>query len=151
MLQYRQIDGGFLVQEADSLVDPESEWKIVTQKQPTAEQFAELRFGWAMVRHVRSNAITLSKDRALVGVGAGQMSRVDSVEIAIRKAGDRAKGSVLASDAFFPFGDSIVLAAQAGVTAIIQPGGSKRDEEVIAACNQHGLSMVFTGRRHFKH
>ena len=151
VLQYRQIDGGFLVQEADALADPEVEWKVVTQKQPTAEQLAELRFGWAVVRHVRSNAITLNKDRALVGVGAGQMSRVDSVEIAIRKAGDRARGSVLASDAFFPFGDSIVLAARAGVTAIIQPGGSKRDDEVIAACNQHGLPMVFTGRRHFRH
>jgi phosphoribosylaminoimidazolecarboxamide formyltransferase/IMP cyclohydrolase len=104
-----------------------------------------------MVRHVKSNAITLSEDRALVGVGAGQMSRVDSVEIAIRKAGDRARGSVLASDAFFPFPDSIGLAAKAGVVAIIQPGGSKRDDEVIAACNEHGLPMLFTGRRHFKH
>jgi phosphoribosylaminoimidazolecarboxamide formyltransferase/IMP cyclohydrolase len=150
-LQYRPIDGGFLVQEADSDLDAESEWKAVTNRQPTAEQLAELRFGWAMVRHVKSNAITLSKDRALVGVGAGQMSRVDSVEIAIRKAGDRVRGSVLASDAFFPFPDSIALAAKAGIVAVIQPGGSKRDDEVIAACNQHGLPMVFTGRRHFKH
>ncbi|MEX2141701.1 MAG: bifunctional phosphoribosylaminoimidazolecarboxamide formyltransferase/IMP cyclohydrolase [Pirellulales bacterium] len=150
-LQYRHIDGGFLVQESDTADDPESEWKCVTKNRPTEEQLAELRFGWVMVRHVKSNAITLSKDRALVGVGAGQMSRVDSVEIAIRKAGDRARGSVLASDAFFPFGDSIVLAAKAGVAAIIQPGGSKRDEEVIAACNEHGLPMIFTGRRHFKH
>jgi phosphoribosylaminoimidazolecarboxamide formyltransferase/IMP cyclohydrolase len=150
-LQYRQIDGGFLVQESDALDDPEIEWKVVTKKEPTAEQLAELRFGWAMVRHVRSNAITLSRQRALVGVGAGQMSRVDSVELAIRKAGERSRGSVLASDAFFPFGDSIVLAAQAGVAAVIQPGGSKRDDEVIAACNEHRLAMVFTGRRHFKH
>jgi phosphoribosylaminoimidazolecarboxamide formyltransferase/IMP cyclohydrolase len=150
-LQYRPIDGGFLVQEADSDLDPESEWKAVTNRQPTAEQLAELRFGWAMVRHVKSNAITLSKDRALVGVGAGQMSRVDSVEIAIRKAGDRARGSVLASDAFFPFPDSIALAAKAGVVAVIQPGGSKRDDDVVAACNEHGLPMIFTGRRHFKH
>ena len=150
-LQYRPIDGGFLVQEADSDLDAESEWKSVTNRQPTAEQLAELRFGWAMVRHVKSNAITLSKDRALVGVGAGQMSRVDSVEIAIRKAGDRVRGSVLASDAFFPFPDSIALAAKAGIVAVIQPGGSKRDDEVIAACNQHGLPMIFTGRRHFKH
>jgi phosphoribosylaminoimidazolecarboxamide formyltransferase/IMP cyclohydrolase len=151
VLQYRQIDGGFLVQEADTDDDPESEWKVVTNTQPTAEQRSELRFGWAIVRHVKSNAITLSKERALVGVGAGQMSRVDSVEIAIRKAGDRARGSVLASDAFFPFGDSIGLAAKSGVAAIIQPGGSKRDEEVIAACNEYGLPMIFTGRRHFKH
>jgi phosphoribosylaminoimidazolecarboxamide formyltransferase/IMP cyclohydrolase len=149
--QYRQIDGGFLVQRPDSEEDPESEWKVVTEKQPTFEQMAELRFGWAIVRHVKSNAITLSKQCALVGVGAGQMSRVDSVEIAIRKAGDRARGSVLASDAFFPFGDSIALAAQAGVSAIIQPGGSKRDDEVIVTCNQHQLPMVFTGRRHFRH
>ena len=95
MHQFRHIDGGFLVQEADTAEDPESEWKYVTQKRPTDEQLVELRFGWAMVRHVKSNAITLSKDRALVGVGAGQMSRVDSVEIAIRKAGERARGSVL--------------------------------------------------------
>jgi phosphoribosylaminoimidazolecarboxamide formyltransferase/IMP cyclohydrolase len=150
-LQYRQIDGGFLVQDGDTLDDPEGEWKVVTRKQPSAEQLDELRFGWAMVRHVKSNAITLSKNRALVGVGAGQMSRVDSVEIAIRKAGERARGSVLASDAFFPFGDSIAIAAKAGVSAIIQPGGSKRDDEVIAACNEHGLPMIFSGRRHFKH
>ncbi len=151
LLQLRPIDGGFLIQESDTAEDPESEWKCVTAKQPSSEQLAELRFGWAMVRHVKSNAITLSKDRALLGVGAGQMSRVDSVEIAIRKAGERVRGSVLASDAFFPFGDSIVLAAKAGVAAVIQPGGSKRDDEVIAACNEHGLAMIFTGRRHFKH
>ncbi len=139
------------MQDGDTRDDPEAEWKVVTQEQPTPEQFAELRFGWAMVRHVKSNAITLSRDRALVGVGAGQMSRVDSVENAIRKAGERSLGSVLASDAFFPFGDSIAIAAKAGVAAIIQPGGSKRDDEVIAACNEHALPMIFTGRRHFKH
>jgi phosphoribosylaminoimidazolecarboxamide formyltransferase/IMP cyclohydrolase len=150
-LSFRHIDGGFLVQESDTAEDAESEWKCVTEKKTSPEQLAELRFGWSMVRHVKSNAITLSKDLALVGVGAGQMSRVDSVEIAIRKAGERARGSVLASDAFFPFGDSIALAAKAGVAAIIQPGGSKRDDEVIAACNEHGLPMIFTGRRHFKH
>jgi phosphoribosylaminoimidazolecarboxamide formyltransferase/IMP cyclohydrolase len=110
-----------------------------------------LKFAWAMVRQVKSNAIVLSKDRMLIGVGAGQMSRVDSTQIAIAKAGERAKGSVLASDAFFPFGDSIPPAAAAGVAAIIQPGGSKRDDEVIAACNEHGIAMIFTGRRHFKH
>jgi phosphoribosylaminoimidazolecarboxamide formyltransferase/IMP cyclohydrolase len=150
-LQYREINGGFLVQEGDFCGDPEHEWKIVTKAQPTPQQLAELRFGWAMVRHVKSNAIVLAKDRSLVGVGAGQMSRVDSVEIAIRKAGQRASGSVLASDAFFPFGDSIAIAAKAGIVAIIQPGGSMRDNEVIAACDEHGLTMVFTGRRHFKH
>ena len=112
---------------------------------------ADLRFAWEMVRHVKSNAIVLCKDRMLLGTGAGQMSRVDSTEIAIKKAGDRAEGSVLGSDAFFPFPDSIEKAAAAGVTAVIQPGGSKNDEASIAACNQHGMAMIFTGRRHFKH
>ena len=112
----------------------------------------ELAFGWHMVRFVKSNAITLSKNETLVGVGAGQMSRVDSVEIAIRKAGsERAQHSVLASDAFFPFADSIAVAAEAGVKAIVQPGGSVRDEEVIEACREHSIAMVFTGRRHFRH
>jgi len=112
---------------------------------------ADLRFGWSIVRHVKSNAIVLAKDNALIGCGAGQMSRVDSVEIAIQKAGDRAKGSILASDAFFPFPDSIHRAAAAGIAAIIQPGGSVRDEEAVAAANEHGIPMIFTGRRHFKH
>ncbi len=149
--QLRFIDGGVLVQESDVLVDPEHEWKVVTTKQPTNQQMEELRFGWTVVRHVKSNAITLSKNLAICGVGAGQMSRVDSVDIAIQKAGDRVDGSVLASDAFFPFPDSIEKAAQAGVAAIIQPGGSKKDGEVIAACDALGIPMVFTGRRHFKH
>jgi phosphoribosylaminoimidazolecarboxamide formyltransferase/IMP cyclohydrolase len=112
---------------------------------------ADLRFGWAIVRHVKSNAIVVCKDRMLLGVGAGQMSRVDSTEIAIKKAGDRVRGAVLASDAFFPFPDSIQKAAEAGIAAIIQPGGSVKDQEVIDACNQAGLPMIFTGRRHFKH
>ena len=110
-----------------------------------------MRFGWSVVRHVKSNAIVLARDTALIGCGAGQMSRVDSVEIAIQKAGPRAKGSILASDAFFPFADSIPKAFAAGVAAIIQPGGSVRDEEVISSANEHGIPMIFTGRRHFKH
>ena len=118
-----------------SAPDPEAEWKVVTERQPRDEQWADLRFAWAIVRHVKSNAIVLAKDGMLLGTGAGQMSRVDSVEIAIKKAGERAAGSVLASDAFFPFADSIDRAAAAGVAAIIQPGGSRRDDEVIAACN----------------
>jgi phosphoribosylaminoimidazolecarboxamide formyltransferase/IMP cyclohydrolase len=104
-----------------------------------------------MVRFVKSNAISLSKDRMLVGVGAGQMSRVDAVEISIKKAGERSKGSILASDAFFPFADSIEVAAKAGVAAIIQPGGSVRDQEVVDACNQHKIPMILTGNRHFRH
>ena len=148
---YRRVSGGLLVQTADSLPDPEAEWQVVTKTAPSDAQWVELRFAWNLVRHVKSNAIVLSKDRALCGVGAGQMSRVDSVNIAIQKAGPRAAGSVLGSDAFFPFADSIELAAKAGVAAFIQPGGSRNDEEVIAACNQHGLPMIFTGRRHFKH
>jgi len=149
--QYRQIEGGFLVQQSDVLPDPPGEWTIPTKVQPTDAQRADLLFAWAVVRHVKSNAIVLAKERMLLGTGAGQMSRVDSVEIAIKKAGPRATLSVLASDAFFPFGDSIEAAAAAGVAAVIQPGGSKKDDEVIAACDRHGLPMIFTGRRHFKH
>ena len=149
--QYRQIEGGLLVQEGDVHDDPESEWKVVTDMQPTDEQLSELRFAWAVVRHVKSNAIVITQGGALRGAGAGQMSRVDSVEIAIRKSGEHTRGAAMASDAFFPFADSIHQAAAAGIAAIIQPGGSRRDDEVIAACNQHGISMIFTGRRHFKH
>ncbi len=147
----RYLDGGLLVQDADVAPDPEADWKIVTQAAPPDSLLDDLRFAWAIVRHVKSNAIVLCHDSALCGVGAGQMSRVDSVEIAIRKAGERARGAVLASDAFFPFPDSIHQAAEAGIAAVIQPGGSVRDDEVIAACDQYGLSMIFTGRRHFKH
>jgi phosphoribosylaminoimidazolecarboxamide formyltransferase/IMP cyclohydrolase len=150
-IAYRQIEGGMLVQQADVLTDPENEWKTVTEKQPDPRSLNDLKFAWAVVRHVKSNAISLAKDGMLIGCGAGQMSRVDSVEIAIQKAGQRAPGGVLASDAFFPFPDSIHRAAAAGVIAIIQPGGSVKDAEVIAACNEHGLPMIFTGRRHFKH
>ena len=149
--QFRQIDGGMLCQAADDLADNPSQWNVVTEAQPSDALRDDLAFAWTVCRHVKSNAIVLAKDCLLVGVGAGQMSRVDSVEIAIRKAGDRAAGSVLASDAFFPFDDSIHAAAEAGIQAIIQPGGSRRDDEVIAACNQHQLPMIFTGNRHFRH
>ena len=148
---FRCIDGGLLVQEADIVSDQYEAWTVATASQPNDTQLAELRFAWAVVRHVKSNAIVLCRDQSLVGAGAGQMSRVDSVQIAIRKAAARAQDSVLASDAFFPFPDSIHEAAAAGVSAIIQPGGSRRDQEVIDACNEHKLPMVFTGRRHFKH
>jgi phosphoribosylaminoimidazolecarboxamide formyltransferase / IMP cyclohydrolase len=148
---YRFLDGGLLMQEADVLADPEDLWKVVTEAKPADAQWPDLRVAWEMVRHVKSNAIVVCKDGMLLGAGAGQMSRVDSVEIAIKKAGDRVAGAVLGSDAFFPFPDSIERAAAAGITAVIQPGGSKGDEGVIAACNQHGIAMVFTSRRHFKH
>ena len=149
--QLRQIEGGMLVQQSDTLEDPESDWKFVTAGDIEDRLWADLRFAWAVVRHVKSNAIVVARERALLGTGAGQMSRVDSVEIALKKAGARARGGVLASDAFFPFADSIPQAAAAGIAAIIQPGGSRRDDEVIAACNEHKIPMVFTGRRHFKH
>ncbi len=149
--QFRCVEGGVLMQEADIQTDPEAQWQVVTKTQPQAQQLDDLRFAWAIVRHVKSNAIALCKDQMLLGAGAGQMSRVDSVEIAVKKAGDRVVGSVLGSDAFFPFPDSIEEAAAAGVKAIIQPGGSKRDSEVIEACDKHSLPMIFTGRRHFKH
>jgi phosphoribosylaminoimidazolecarboxamide formyltransferase/IMP cyclohydrolase len=148
---YRCLEGGMLMQDADVLPDPEELWQVVTQQKPSVAQMADLRFAWEIVRHVKSNAIVLAKDCMLLGAGAGQMSRVDSTKIAIEKAGDRSAGSVLASDAFFPFPDSIEAAAAAGVCAIIQPGGSKKDDEVIAACNNKGIPMIFTGRRHFKH
>jgi phosphoribosylaminoimidazolecarboxamide formyltransferase/IMP cyclohydrolase len=149
--ELRQISGGMLWQKADDLPDDETEWKVVTRTRPTEAQQADLRFAWEVCRHVKSNAIVLVKDLAVVGVGAGQMSRVDAVEIALHKAGDRARGAVLASDAFFPFADSIEQAAAAGIAAVIQPGGSRRDEDVIAASNRHGVPMILTGRRHFRH
>lgn len=150
-LACRFLTGGLLVQQADNQPDPEDEWKVITEAHPTEVQRNDLRFAWEMVRHVKSNAIVIAKDRMLLGAGAGQMSRIDSVEISIQKAGDRIAGAVMASDAFFPFPDSIERAAAAGITAIIQPGGSRGDDKVIEACNAHQIPMVFTGRRHFKH
>ncbi|MFT7638517.1 MAG: phosphoribosylaminoimidazolecarboxamide formyltransferase/IMP cyclohydrolase, partial [Pirellulaceae bacterium] len=149
--QFRFLEGGVLLQAPDIEADPEEDWKIVTAAQPDDAMLNDLKFAWDICRHVKSNAIVICKDGMLLGAGAGQMSRVDSVDISISKAGDRVQGSVLASDAFFPFPDSIHKAAAAGVAAIIEPGGSKKDDEVIAACNEHGLPMIFTGRRHFKH
>lgn len=150
-LAHRFISGGLLVQDADRQPAASLQWNTVTETAVADEIWDDVHFAWEMVRHVKSNAIVLGRDTSLVGVGAGQMSRVDSVEIAIEKADERSRGSVLASDAFFPFPDSIEAAADAGVVAIIQPGGSRKDQEVIDACNDHGLPMVFTGRRHFKH
>jgi phosphoribosylaminoimidazolecarboxamide formyltransferase/IMP cyclohydrolase len=123
----------------------------VTEKQPTEEQLAELAFALTIVKHVKSNAIVLTKNRQLIGVGAGQMNRVGAARIAIAQAKERTKGAVLASDAFFPFRDTVDEAARAGIAAIVQPGGSLRDKESIDACNEYGIPMVFTGMRHFKH
>ncbi|MEZ6049105.1 MAG: bifunctional phosphoribosylaminoimidazolecarboxamide formyltransferase/IMP cyclohydrolase [Planctomycetaceae bacterium] len=150
-LDYRRVAGGLLVQERDLGADPRELWKVVTERQPTDQEWLDLIFGWNVCRHVKSNAIVYVKDESLVGVGAGQMSRLDSAFIAAHKAGERSQGGVVASDAFFPFRDGIDQAAGAGIKAAIQPGGSRRDDEVIAACNEHGIAMVFTERRHFKH
>ena len=147
----RKLVGGLLVQERDiKMITPE-ELKCVTEKQPTDEEIKSLMFAWKCVKHVKSNAIVYARGTELVGVGAGQMSRVDSSKIGALKAQKELKGAVLASDAFFPFRDGIDAAAEVGVAAVIQPGGSIRDEEVIAAANEHGIAMVFTGMRHFKH
>jgi len=147
----RPILGGLLVQEADAGPDDEGAWQVPTRRAPTAAEWADLRFAWAAVRHVKSNAIVLARGRALVGVGAGQPNRLGSVRIAVETAGERAVGAALASDAFFPFADGLAAAAAAGATAVIQPGGSVRDGEVIAAADAAGVAMVFTGRRHFRH
>ena len=148
---YRRVSGGLLVQDRDLEPDPTDEWKVVTQARPASEQQRDLNFAWLVCKHVKSNAIVFAKDGSIVGVGAGQMSRLDSSQIAADKAGDRSRGGVVASDAFFPFRDGVDEAAKAGITAVIQPGGSRNDQEVIEACNEHGMTMIFTGRRHFKH
>ncbi|MDR0869845.1 MAG: bifunctional phosphoribosylaminoimidazolecarboxamide formyltransferase/IMP cyclohydrolase, partial [Planctomycetaceae bacterium] len=148
---FRPLEGGALLQEADILKDPEEQWTVVTETKPSPEIMDDVRFAWEIVRNVKSNAITLAKDGMLLGAGAGQMSRVDSVEIAVKKAGGRIKGSVLGSDAFFPFPDSIEKIAQYGIAAVIQPGGSRNDAAVIEACNKFKIPMIFTARRHFKH
>jgi len=145
----RSITGGALVQERDRPRPVEYAWK--TRRLPTDGERSDLEVAWKIVKHVRSNAIVLVKDGQLVGAGAGQMSRVDSVEIAVRKAGERARGAALGSDAFFPFKDGLEAAARAGVTAVAQPGGSRRDDEVIAAADANGVAMAFTGTRHFRH
>ncbi len=147
----RSVAGGFLIQTGDLIAEESKSWRTVTQREPTADEMKNLAFAWRAVKHVKSNAIVVAKDSMLLGMGAGQPSRVDSVEIALKKAGERVAGAVLASDAFFPFPDGVELAAKAGVSAVIEPGGSVRDNEVIEAANRHNVAMVFTGIRHFKH
>ncbi len=150
-LEFRSVDGGVLVQSADELPDEPESWTVVSRRAPTPEELAGLRFAWAVVRGIRSNAIVIANEFQTLGIGAGQMSRVDSCRLAISKASGRLAGSVAASDAFFPFRDGVDLLAQAGVQAIIQPGGSRRDPEVLGAADELGLAMVFTHRRHFRH
>ena len=160
-LMLRQVSGGYLVQDKDNGRLQESDLKVVTKRAPTDREMADMLFAWRVAKHVKSNAIVYVRDGATVGVGAGQMSRVDSCRIAARKAEDMAatlgldapltQGSVVASDAFFPFADGLLTAAEAGATAVIQPGGSMRDDEVIAAADEAGLAMVMTGMRHFRH
>ena len=150
-LDLRPIAGGVLVQGPDDISEEPREWRTVTEREPSAAEMQDLAFAWKAAKHIKSNAIVFAKDRTLVGMGAGQPNRVVSVHLSQRIAGDKAKGAALASDAFFPFPDNIELAAEAGITAIVQPGGSVRDEEVIAAADHAGLAMVFTGVRHFRH
>ena len=149
--EYRRVSGGLLVQDRDDLPQTEDDWRVVTTRQPTEDEMTDLRFAWRVCRHVKSNAIVFAKDGMLLGAGAGQMSRLDSSFIAAMKSGERSQGGVVASDAFFPFRDGIDEAAKAGIKAVIQPGGSRNDDEVIAACNEFGMAMIFTGRRHFRH
>ncbi len=145
------IAGGFLVQTVDDEPDSADKWEVVTENKPTAEQLAEMMFAWKVAKHVKSNAIVVTRDRATIGIGAGQMNRVGAVEIALKQAGEKTQGATLASDGFFPFDDSVRTAAQAGITAIIQPGGSRRDDDSIQAANELGIVMILTGTRHFLH
>jgi phosphoribosylaminoimidazolecarboxamide formyltransferase/IMP cyclohydrolase len=145
------VEGGMLIQDSDTHQLTGEDIKVATERQPTEEELKQLLFAWKVVKHVKSNAITLVRDNMTIGVGAGQMNRVGAAKIAIEQAGEKAKGSVMASDAFFPMGDTVQLAVEAGVTAIIQPGGSIKDDDSIKAANEHGIAMIFTGVRHFKH
>jgi phosphoribosylaminoimidazolecarboxamide formyltransferase/IMP cyclohydrolase len=148
-VEYRTIRGGLVAQERDP--GDEAEWRVVTRRVPTESEMAALHFAWRAVAHVKSNAILLARDEAAVGIGGGLPSRVDAVRLAVSKAGDSARGAVMASDAFFPFPDGVEVAAEAGVTAVVEPGGSVRDEDVIAAADRLGLAMCFSGVRHFRH
>jgi phosphoribosylaminoimidazolecarboxamide formyltransferase/IMP cyclohydrolase len=148
-LYFRSIRGGAIIQQTDE--DPGNAWTVATELAPTDEQMAALRFAWACVQHVKSNAIVVAQADRLLGTGAGQMNRVQSVRLALEQAGEGARGAVLASDAFFPFPDSIETAAVAGIAAIVQPGGSKKDAEVVARANELGIAMCLTGVRHFRH
>ena len=157
-MDMKKVAGGLLIQEHDDTVYDENKFVIATEKVPTAKEIEDLKFAMKVVKHTKSNAIVLAKDASTVGVGPGQTNRITALELAVKYANstegadpDRAKGSVMASDAFFPFNDCVEFAAKSGITAIIQPGGSIRDQDSIDACNKHGIAMIFTGERHFKH
>jgi phosphoribosylaminoimidazolecarboxamide formyltransferase / IMP cyclohydrolase len=145
------VSGGVLLQEHDHLTFEDATITIPTKREPTQQEWADLKLAWKVVKHVKSNAIVLAKDDMTIGIGAGQMNRVGAAKIAIEQAGEKAEGSALGSDAFFPMDDTVEAAAKAGVTAIIQPGGSIRDEDSIKKADEYGITMVFTGVRHFKH
>jgi phosphoribosylaminoimidazolecarboxamide formyltransferase/IMP cyclohydrolase len=149
-LSSKHVTGGLLLQHTDRVED-DSEYELITAGHPSPEERADLLFAWKVAKGVKSNAIVLAKDGATVGIGAGQTSRVEAAELAVKKAGARARGAVAASDAFFPFADGLEALAEAGVRAVIQPGGSKRDGEVVQAADRWGVAMVMTGRRHFLH
>lgn len=151
LLEIRNVVGGVIVQETDTSILSEDNLQVVTENKPSDNDMKTMLFGWKVLKHVKSNGILIVKDNTTVGVGAGQVSRVDSVDIAIKKSGESIKDSILCSDAFFPFRDSIDKIAGSGIKAVLQPGGSVRDDEVISACNEHGIAMVFTGQRCFKH
>jgi phosphoribosylaminoimidazolecarboxamide formyltransferase/IMP cyclohydrolase len=150
-LELRTVAGGVLVQTRDAATSPVSGGRVVTRRSPSAAELSDLDFAWRVAKHVKSNAIVFAGGGRTLGIGAGQMSRVDSVRIAVGKARSSLEGSVLASDAFFPFRDGVDEAAKAGIRAIVEPGGSVRDQEVIAAADERDIAMVFTGERHFRH
>lgn len=150
----KAVDGGLLLQDHDRLVEDSAEYKVVTRREPTQDEWAAMQFGWTLCKWVKSNAVIYVNAHQTLGIGAGQMSRVDASRLAVRKAGDAGldlTGSVVVSDAFFPFRDGVDAAAKAGARAVIEPGGSIRDNEVIEAANEHDMTMVFTGHRHFRH
>ena len=150
-LDMKRIGGGLLVQSPDTLTYVEEQLKVASDRKPDEREIEDMKFAWIVAKHVKSNAIVYAKDQEILGIGAGQMSRVDSARVAVEKAHKSLVGAVMASDAFFPFRDSVDEAAKHGITAIISPGGSIRDEEVLQAANENKIAMLFTGTRHFKH
>jgi phosphoribosylaminoimidazolecarboxamide formyltransferase/IMP cyclohydrolase len=150
-IDLRRLDGGFVAQTRDGITEGPDDWRVMTSRPPTPDEWSDLELAWVVAAHTKSNAVVIARDGAAVGVGAGDQSRVGAAERAVARAGERAVGAVAASDAFFPFRDGLDLLAGAGVKAVIEPGGSIRDEEVIVAAEQAGIALVFTGRRHFRH